>query len=95
VKYYHLTVWAQGQVKWAKMAKSPPIMRSLTKNPQPTKNFFQVPTRRLAAFLGFWTVFCHFGARVTHAQSHVLSGCFGVRILIPTRRQSVNMETGH
>jgi len=27
-KYYHLTVWAQGQVKWP---KSPPLMTSLTK----------------------------------------------------------------
>jgi len=49
--YYHLTVGAQGQVKWARWPKSPPFMTSLTKNPhQPTKTFFQVQATRLVAF---------------------------------------------
>jgi len=49
VKYYHLTVGAQGQVKWARGPKSSLLMMSLTKNMQPQpKNFFRVQTRRLA-----------------------------------------------
>ena len=35
---------------WARWPKSPPLMTSLTKNPQPpTKKYFQVETTRLAA----------------------------------------------
>jgi len=40
-KYYHLAVWAQGQVKVERL----PLMTSLTKNPQPpTQNFFSLQT---------------------------------------------------
>jgi len=41
LKYFHLTVWAKGQVKWVKVAKSPPLMTSQKiRNPQPKKRFF-------------------------------------------------------
>jgi len=48
--------------------------------PQP-KNFFRVHTRRLAtSFWAFEQFSTTFGAWVTHVQSHMRSGCFGVRI---------------
>jgi len=46
-------VWAQGQVKWAKVAKSPLLMTSLTKNLQPPKqkNFFECRLEDLPSLL--------------------------------------------
>jgi len=50
-KYYHLMIWAQVQVKWAKVPKSPPLMTPLTKDLhyQP-KKFFSLRTTRLGVF---------------------------------------------
>jgi len=51
VKYYHLTVIAQGQVNWAKVAKKSStydVTHKKTHIPQP-KIFFLVQTKRLAA----------------------------------------------
>ena len=45
-KYYHLTVWVQGQVMWAKVAWK--LITSFTIKPQPPKKLFRVQTRRLA-----------------------------------------------
>jgi len=49
-KYYHLTVGAQGQAKWAKVAKKSSTYDVTHKKPPPqAKNFFRVQTKGLAA----------------------------------------------
>ena len=49
-KYYHLTVGAQGQAKWAKVAKKSSTYDVTHKKPASTKQkiFFRVQTKRLA-----------------------------------------------
>ena len=50
MKYYHLAVWAQGQVKLAKVAQKSStydVTHKKNASPQP-KNFFRVQTTRLA-----------------------------------------------
>jgi len=66
---------------WKRWLKSPPLVTSLTKNPHPpTKKIFWVQTKDWLRLWTFEQLSTTFGTRVTLAQSHVRSDCFGAKI---------------
>jgi len=53
MQYYHLAVWAQGQLKWAKVAQkfSTYDVTPIT----PNQKLFSLQTTRLAESFSIWT----------------------------------------
>ena len=73
MKYNHLTVWAQDQIRWAKVAKKYSIYYVKYKNPETKKNFCSLQTTRLAKSLE------HLNSSLVlmvPIQRHVRAGCF-------------------
>jgi len=80
-KHYHLMVWAQCQVKWARVTwitSTYDVTHKKMCNPN-QKLFFIANYKTCQVFWAFEEHSTAFGARVTLTQSQVRSGCFGVK----------------